>query len=60
MGKDDYNKVDGDAMEEPDPLTRQQINQCIMDIEDMHPIAGLAKYYHIVPCLRPLRSCKKS
>lgn len=51
MGKEDYNKVDGESMEEPDALSRQQINQCIMDIEDMHPIAGLAKYYHIVPCL---------
>lgn len=30
-----------------------------MDIEDMHPIAGLAKYYHIVPGLNPIRKCRK-
>jgi hypothetical protein len=31
-----------------------------MDIQDMHPIAGLAKYYHIMPCLKPFRNCFKS
>jgi hypothetical protein len=41
MGKDDYNRADGgEDMEEPDVLTRQQINQCIMDVQDMHPIAA--------------------
>lgn len=25
----------------------------------MHPIAELAKYYHIIPCLKPLTKCKK-
>jgi hypothetical protein len=25
----------------------------------MHPIAGLAKYYHIAPCLIPLTWCRK-
>lgn len=59
MGKDDYKAVDGEAMEEPDTLTRQQINQCLMDIQDMHPIADIARYYHIVPCLRPFRRCRK-
>jgi hypothetical protein len=31
-----------------------------MDIEDMHPIASTAKYYHIMPCLKPLTRCRKS
>lgn len=29
-----------------------------MDIQDMHPIAGLAKYYHIMPCLKIMLWCK--
>ena len=30
-----------------------------MDIQDMHPIAELAKYYHIVPCLKCLNRKRK-
>lgn len=62
MSQDNYKAVDNDAEEksaEPDTLSRQQINQCLMDIQDMHPIADLARYYHIVPCLKPLERCKK-
>ena len=31
-----------------------------MDIQDMHPISELAKFYHIVPCLKPLDKFRKN
>ena len=31
----------------------------MMDVQDMHPIAELAKFYHIIPCLKPLEKCRK-
>jgi len=32
-----------------------------MDIQDMHPIAASAKWYHIMPCFKPFRCfCKKA
>ena len=40
-------------------LTRQQINQCMMDIEDLHPLRDRAKFDNILPSLRFLRKCKK-
>ena len=47
------------ATEEPDVCTRQQINQCIMDIQDIHPLRTRAKFDHIVPALRIFRTCFK-
>jgi hypothetical protein len=41
-----------DEFEEPDVLTRQQINQCMMDIEDIHPLQERVKLAHILPCFR--------
>ena len=41
--------------EDKDVLTRQQINQCIMDIQDIHPLRNRAKFEHIVPPLKFLR-----
>jgi|TARA_B110000285_G_scaffold199866_1_gene233308 hypothetical protein len=49
-------EADGDAAaDNPEPrdvLTRQQINQAIMDIEDMHPLVQITHYDHIVPCCK--------
>mmetsp|Transcript_5223 Transcript_5223/g.8087 ORF Transcript_5223/g.8087 Transcript_5223/m.8087 type:complete len:188 (-) Transcript_5223:2954-3517(-) len=45
--------------EDPDPLTRQQVNQCLMDIEDIHPLRSRAKLDHIVPALQVFRKCFK-
>ena len=33
-------------------LTRQQINQCIRDIQDWHPLRTKVRYYHILGCLK--------
>ena len=33
-------------------LTRQQINQCMMDIEDNHPLYEIAKFQHILPAFQ--------
>ena len=41
-----------DYGDDPDVLTRQQINQCIMDIDDIHPLLHRARKQHIMPCLR--------
>ena len=38
--------------EAPDVLTRQQINQCLMDIDDLHPLRDRVRYYHILPCFK--------
>ena len=38
-----------------DPLSRQQINQAKMDIEDLHPLRERAKFDHILPFLRCCR-----
>ena len=35
--------------EKPDVVTRQQINQALMDIEDTHPLKSKAKLEHIIP-----------
>ena len=40
-------------------LTRQQINQCKLDIADNHPLRARAKFDHIVPVLKVLRRCFK-
>jgi hypothetical protein len=45
--------------EDPDPLTRQQVNQALMDIEDLHPLRSRVKFDHIVPALKIFRSCIK-
>ena len=62
--------ADGDAQaevkEEKKPagktvLTRQQINQALMDIEDLHPLRERAEFDHIVPflkCCRRFKCCK--
>lgn len=38
-----------------DPLSRQQINQAKMDIEDIHPLRDRAKFDHILPFLKCFR-----
>ena len=45
--------------EERDVLTRQQINQAVMDIQDIHPLMTRTKFEHIVPAFKCLRKCKK-
>ena len=40
------------AYEEPDVLSRQQINQCLMDIDDLHPLRDRVRKHHILPCLK--------
>jgi len=40
-------------------LTRQQVNQALMDIEDMHPLRSKAKFEHILPAFSCLRRCIK-
>lgn len=49
---DHYVALEGREREKPDHLTRQQINQVLMTIEDMHPLIDRAKLYHIVPQLK--------
>jgi len=34
-----------------DRLTRQQINKCIMDIEDVHPLREMVDLVNLVPVL---------
>jgi len=43
-------------MEKPDALTRHQVNQCLMDIEDNHPLRERVHYEHIMPLCK---LCKK-
>lgn len=45
--------------EDPDPLSRQQVNQCLMDIEDTHPLRHRARLDDIIPFLRVFRKCFK-
>jgi hypothetical protein len=45
--------------EEKDLLTRQQINQALMDIQDIHPLMHRTKFEHIVPGLKFMRRCIK-
>lgn len=45
-----------------DTLTRQQVNQAIMDIEDLHPLRDIAMFDHILPSLsfcRKYKCCRK-
>ena len=37
-----------------EPLNKQQINKCLQDIEDMHPLRELIKIKHIAPFLTKL------
>lgn len=37
---------------EPSRLTRQQINKCLMDIEDRHPLRSRVFPEHILPILK--------
>lgn len=39
--------------EEPDKLSRQQVNQALMEIEDLHPLRDKARLGHVLPCLSP-------
>jgi hypothetical protein len=51
--------LDNDALKDTeDILTRQQINQCLMDIEDIHPMRK-CKMYEIFPFLKPCMKKKK-
>ena len=43
--------------EELDVLNRQQINQCLMNIMEMHPMRTRIKYDDILPPLKNLRRC---
>ena len=40
--KEDINKQLIEKWAEPDVLSRQQINQSMMDIQDIHPLRSLA------------------
>lgn len=51
-GDDNYEALKNRKREEPDVLTKQQINQGLMDIEDMMPLRDLAKWRHILPCCK--------
>lgn len=44
--------------EKPDVLTRQQINQCLMDVEDIHPMRKTS-LEDILPFLKPFRRCMR-
>jgi len=39
--------------EQPDKLSRQQVNQALMEIEDLHPLRDRARLGHVLPCLTP-------
>lgn len=41
-------------------LNRQQINQCLMDIQDLHPIRDTVTLFDIVPLLRVCRSKRQA
>lgn len=45
---DDYEALASRQREEPDVLSKQQINQNLMDIEDQHPLRDRAKLVHIL------------
>ena len=44
---------------EKSPVTRQQINQARLDVEDQHPLQDRVKFYHIMPCLKSFTKCFK-
>jgi hypothetical protein len=44
----------------PDVLTRRQVNRCLMDIEEMHPLSYLADLHHCLPIFPCLRRCRSS
>jgi hypothetical protein len=53
---DKYEPLEGEvtrAREDPDPLSKQQINQAMMDIEDNHPLRERAHLIHILPFCKP-------
>ena len=59
--KEDINAPLIEKWAEPDVLTRQQVNQSMMDIEDIHPLKELAKFDNIWPrlkCCRKYKCCK--
>lgn len=39
-------------MEKPDALTRHQVNQCLMEIEDNHPLRDRVHYEHVIPAFK--------
>lgn len=47
-------------IEKPDVLTTQQINQCLMDVEDLHPMRRSAKMDDILTFMKPFRKCRKA
>jgi hypothetical protein len=44
--------------EKPDKCTKQQINQALMDLEDLHPLRNIVKSHHILPCLKKWKGKK--
>jgi len=46
------------------PISRQKINQCMMDIEDNHPLYDIVKFQHILPefsrCFKPAKPTFKT
>jgi hypothetical protein len=48
------------VQEKPDVLTTQQINQCMMDVRDLHPMRFSAKLDDILTFLKPFRKCRKA
>lgn len=58
MTDDNYGPIERER-EAADVLTKQQVNQCLMDIQDNHPLRERVKCKHILPCCAPVfKLCK--
>jgi len=59
-GTSKYVRHEGGAVEDDDKdvLTRQQVNNALMTIEDMHPMRDRANIEHVIPFIK-MCLCKK-
>ena len=55
----EYNELLDREKKVPRPLKRQQINQCIMELEDSSPLVREAGYVDVWPCLKICKCTKK-
>lgn len=57
MSKDDHYEPIVREREAADRLTKHQVNQCLMDIQDIHPLKDMIKWKHIIPGCAPCFKC---
>ena len=53
-----FGKIMGTSPYKGTTLSKQQVNQCVLDVQDLHPLRS-TKVYDVVPPLGFLRRCKR-